>query len=147
MISFEEFAEKNLGSFRSRIDFRGQMSHSELMSVRRDHFATIVASQYESMGYSVLEAMSVGCPVVATSVGGIPELIGDMRNGLLVPPRDVGATVKACRRLLEDHAFAARLGRQAWLDSKEHYDPVTAAKRTIAVYEEAIDIFKSQSRS
>ena len=55
------------------------MDHAELMSIRRNAaFLTIAASQYETMGYLVLEPMSLGCPFVTTAVGGIPEFIKGM---------------------------------------------------------------------
>jgi glycosyltransferase involved in cell wall biosynthesis len=126
---------------RSRIDFCGEMAYSEIMPLRQKHFATIVASQYEIMPYVVLEAMSAGCPLVATSVGGIPEMVQDERNGLLVPSQDVNAMTAACKRLLDDHSLAARLGRQAWLDCREFYRPDNIAKQTIEAYKEAIKQF------
>ena len=142
-LSFEKFVRKSFPkSCRSRIKFCGQMDHSGVMSLRRKHFATIIASQYEMMPYTVLEAMSLGCPLVATAVGGIPDLIQDQRNGLLVPSQDVRAMAAACRKLLDDHALAARLGRQAWRDCREFYRPDNIAKQTIAAYEEANNNFK-----
>jgi glycosyltransferase involved in cell wall biosynthesis len=130
---------------RSRIEFLGQLDHSHVMSLRSKHFATIVASQYEVFGYSVLEAMSFGCPVVATDVGGVPELIKDEYNGLLVPSQNVEAMVEACRRLLNDHTLAVRLGRQAWQDCTELYGPTNIAEKTVAAYRRAIDLFRCRA--
>ena len=98
------------------------------------------------MGYMLLEPMSLGCPLVATAVGGIPEVIKHQHNGLLVPSEDVNGLGAACRNLLEDHGLAARLGRQAWLDCNEYYSPEVVAKQTAAAYQEAIDAFKFSSR-
>jgi glycosyltransferase involved in cell wall biosynthesis len=143
--SFERFAQSCVTrECLPRITFCGKVAHSEIEFLRVKHFATIVASQYEIMPYSVLEAMALGCPVVATAVGGIPELIKDERNGLLVAPGDVGALVGACRRLLEDKGLAARLGLQAWRDCRDHYNPGSIAMQTEAAYEAAIDQFKAQ---
>ena len=127
---------------RSRIKFIGRLDHSEVMALRPKHFATIIASQYEICPYSVLEAMSFGCPVVATDVGGIPELIKNEYNGLLIPSQNVEAMVAACRRLLDDHALAARLGRQAWQDCTSFYGPENIAKQTIDAYQKAIESFR-----
>ena len=141
--NFEHFVRTSFPEWcRSRIKFYGQMTHSEVMSLRPKCFATIIASQYEIGPYSVLEAMSLGCPVVATAVGGIPEMIKDQRNGLLVPSQDVKAMIAACKKLLDDRALAARLGRQAWRDCRDIYGPDNIAKQTVAAYEEAIDKFK-----
>jgi glycosyltransferase involved in cell wall biosynthesis len=141
--SFENFVRHNFPDWlRSRIEFRGEMNHSGVMSIRREHFATIIGSQYEIMPYSVLEAMSVGCPIVVTAVGGIPELIRDEQNGLLVPSQDIKAMIVACKKLLDNRTFAVRLGRQAWRDCRQFYRPDDMAKQTVAAYEQAIDNFK-----
>lgn len=64
----------------------------------------------EGLPLVVLEAMAQGKPVVATPVGGTPELVRDGETGLLVPPGDSGALQKALARLLSDPTFARRLG-------------------------------------
>jgi glycosyltransferase involved in cell wall biosynthesis len=110
------------------------------MSLRATSFATIVASQHEIMPYAVLEAMSLGCPLVATAVGGIPELIKNQQNGLLVPSQDVGALAGACVRLLDDRALAVRLGRQAWRDCRDLYGSERIAEQTVNAYREAITL-------
>lgn len=140
MQSFEQFVQANFNErLRSRIDFRGPMSQSDVMHLRPKHLATIVASQYEAVGYSVLEAMSLGCPLVATAVGGIPEVIKDHWNGLLVPSQNAEAMVAACRRLLDNHDLAARIGRQAWQDCREFFGPEKIARQTVEVYQDTIE--------
>jgi glycosyltransferase involved in cell wall biosynthesis len=86
--------------------------------------------------------MSLGCPLVATAVGGIPEMITDKRNGILVPSQDVNAMTAACEMLLNDPALAARLGRQAWQDCRDLYAPENIAQQTIAGYEQASNKFR-----
>jgi len=143
---FESFIKSTLPDWcRSRIRFCGQVPHSDLMSLRLKSFLTLVASQYETMPYAVLEAMSLGCPIVATQVGGIPEMIQDGRNGLLVPSRDASKMADACRTLIEDPTFAASVGHQSWNDCRNIYDPITVAKQTVTAYRDAINIFKSKA--
>jgi glycosyltransferase involved in cell wall biosynthesis len=140
--SFHQFVRDSLpSSCHERIDFRGMMNRTDIIQLRRKNFLTIVASQQEVMPYSVLEAMSQGCPLVATEVGGIPEVITDKRNGLLVPSQDVKAMTAACEVLLNNRDLAARLGRRAWLDCREFYRPDRIAAQTISAYEQAIDNF------
>ena len=109
---FEQFIQNSFPTwFRSHVHFFGKISHSEVMSMRTKCFATVVASQYEIAPYSILEAMSLGCPIVATAVGGIPELIRNRdKMAYLVPCNDVKAMTAAINHLLDDHAFTARLG-------------------------------------
>ena len=65
----------------------------------------------EPFGIAGLEALSVGVPVVASRVGGIPEWLDNGRDGFLVPPGDVKELVRAARRLEQDHGLAAEMGR------------------------------------
>lgn len=138
--SFYQFARENLPEVvQSRVDFRGQLSHAEVMTMRTKHFITVIAAQYEIMPYMMMEAMSLGCPIVSTAVGGIPEFIKDQRNGLLIPPEDPDAMAIACKRFLEDKALAVRIGRQAWLDCRDLYNSDKVTEQTLSTYREAID--------
>ena len=60
-----------------------------------------------------MEAMSVGIPVIATSVGGIPDLISDKTNGILVPPKEPEILAETISFLVKDTAAALRLGARA----------------------------------
>lgn len=73
----------------------------------------VLPSYREAQGMVILEAMALGRPVVATNVGGIPEMVEDGRTGLLVPPHDPEALAAAIVRLLEDHPLADTLARNA----------------------------------
>lgn len=75
--------------------------------------AFVLSSHLEGLGSAVMDAMAVGLPVAATRAGGIPELIADGEDGLLVPVRDPPALAAALTRLLADPALRARLGAAA----------------------------------
>ena len=72
---------------------------------------SVLPSLSEGTSNTLLESMAAGIPVVATRVGGNPEVIEDGVSGLLVPPRDSAALAAATARLLEDEELAARLGQ------------------------------------
>lgn len=86
-----------------------------------------------------LEAMACGCPVVASTVGGAPEAVADGETGLLVPPGDVDAVVRALDRLLGDEALRRRLGRAGRRRVEEYFAMDRYIDRVLAVYHKAID--------
>ncbi|GIW39869.1 MAG: glycosyl transferase [Candidatus Binatia bacterium] len=73
----------------------------------------VLSSHDEGMSNAIMEAMAAGKPVVATNVGGAPELIEEGVSGLLVPPREVPPLAAAILRVLENPDLASRLGRAA----------------------------------
>lgn len=86
---------------------------------------------------AILEAGACGKPVIASMVGGVPEVVEDGVNGLLVPPNDARALSEAILRILGDEELARRLGeRGRELAEARDWPRVARAYRT--VYEEAI---------
>jgi glycosyltransferase involved in cell wall biosynthesis len=64
--------------------------------------AFVINSTYEGLSHALIEAMSLGVPIVATDVGGNPELITDSVEGLLIPPNDDEALHRALQRIVQD---------------------------------------------
>ena len=146
-MSFDEYVRQNVAeSIRDRIDFRGQLSNSDVMALRARHFLTIIAARYDIQGYMMMEALSLGCPIVTTGVCGIPEVIKDRRNGLISSSVDANGLASACKSLLDDPTLAEQLGRQARIDCKELYSPVRIAENMIVAYHAAIDRAKFRFR-
>jgi glycosyltransferase involved in cell wall biosynthesis len=117
-----------------RIEWLGQQPLAALGPLRRSALVTIVASRYETFCYAAAEAMALGCPVVATSVGGIPEIVQDGRNGILCRPEDPADLAEKVIGLMTEPSRAAALGEQAALDCERLYHPDVIAERTAAFY-------------
>jgi glycosyltransferase involved in cell wall biosynthesis len=78
--------------------------------------------------------MAAGCAVIATPVGGIPDIVSDGVNGLLVEPGDREALALAIHRLLIDRALAARLGREARDSVARRHAPEVSLERLERLY-------------
>ncbi len=93
--------------------FTGWIGPAE-MRAWMDRSAVFVLPSYtEAMPMSLLEAMAAGLPVVATAIGGIPDVVTDGHDGFLFTPGDVATLEKLLRELLVDRTLAARLGAAA----------------------------------
>jgi D-inositol-3-phosphate glycosyltransferase len=95
------------------VQFRGAVPQRELAEYYRAATLTVVPSRYESFGLVPLESLACGTPVVGSKVGGLPAVIQDGRNGVLVPWRTPLAFAEALARLLDDPAEMARLRADA----------------------------------
>lgn len=93
----------------ARVVFTGRREDVPAVVAAMD--VAVLPSYREAQGLSILEAMALRRPVIASNVGGIPEMIEDGRTGLLVPPRDPVALADAIVRLLTDHPLADQLAR------------------------------------
>ena len=132
-----------------RITFRGKVTSDELQASYARAAVFVLPSvvdargDTEGLGVVLLEAMNYGTPVIASRIGGIPDIVEDGVSGLLVPAGDAAALAGALRRLIEDPALASRLGEagrqrvrdrfnwsaivQRW---KEVYSAATSGRRT-----------------
>ena len=104
-----------------------RLTQREISRALDDSTALVLPSRSEGMGRVVVEAFCRGRAVVASRVGGIPDLVEDGRNGLLVHPGDLDALADALVRILTDHGLAERLGTgaaasaAAWTISPEEF--------------------------
>lgn len=95
----------------------------------------VLASRWEGNPLAVMEAMSAGVPVIATKVGGVPELVGDGETGLLVSPGDPAALAAAICRLLDDRATRAGMGRAAIEKAERDFDARVMVRSYEHLYE------------
>jgi glycosyltransferase involved in cell wall biosynthesis len=96
----------------------------------------VFSSTSEGSPLSLLEAMAAGKPVVATRVGGVPEIIEDGVHGLLVDPRDPAALAAAVQRLLDDRDAAAAMAERAQARRRREFDAHVMVGRIERLYEE-----------
>lgn len=109
--------------------------------------ASLIALPYTDASQSgvIPVAYTFGKPVVATTVGGLPEAVDEGETGLLVPPRDEHALADAIIRLLKDPKLRARMGQNARRKNAAEWSPEVVAAQTKAVYEQAIAHKRSQA--
>jgi len=121
------------------VEFLGRRSDIPEILSRLDVLVMATTTQ-EGFGRVIIEAFAAGVPVVATSVGGVTEIIRDSDNGLLVPPEDSQAMSEAIVRLLKDRRLSGELARTARKDAEEKYGLDKMVNDTVKVYEEALAV-------
>lgn len=96
-----------------RVRFLGGVPRDAVLRLFGAADASVLSSAWENFPHTVVEALAVGCPVIATAVGGVPEVVRDGVNGLLVPPGDPVALAAAISRLLSDPELRSQLSAAA----------------------------------
>lgn len=100
---------------------------------------TVLCSDFEGTPLALMEYMEAARPIVATRVGGVPDLIVDGVHGLLVEPRDPAGLAAAIASLLRDPARAAEMGRRARERRRAEFDLDVAARRLEQLYEQLLE--------
>ena len=117
-----------------RLHFVGFFAHERLPAVLAHADLLVLPSIYEELGTVLLEAMQAALPIVASRTGGIPDVIEDGINGLLVPPGEPESLAHAINRLLAERDLARRLSEGAQERAKD-YDWEVLAEQVLAVYQ------------
>ncbi|MFL5946155.1 MAG: glycosyltransferase family 4 protein [Gaiellaceae bacterium] len=126
------------GPLRDRVaQARGFVPHDELQRLYRRAAVVACPSRREGFGVACLEAMAHGRPVVATSVGGLRDLVVDGDTGLVVPPRDAAALRTALQRLLADPELRRRLGAAGRERARTQFSWRTVTDATLDAYADA----------
>ena len=120
----------------SSITFTGRRDDVPAVTAALD--VAVLPSYREAQGLSILEAMALSRPVVASAVGGIPEMIDDGRTGILVPPHDPGALAAAIVKLIENPDLAARIGRAGHDLVHERFCVEQMVRAVETIYDEAV---------
>ena len=128
-----QVAELGIGA---SVTFTGRRDDVPAVTAALD--VAVLPSYREAQGLSILEAMALSRPVVASAVGGIPEMIEDGRTGLLVPPHDTVALAAAIVRLLTDHPYADTLAKAAQNLVHDRFCVELMVRAIETIYDESI---------
>lgn len=129
------------------VQWVGIQRPESLIALRREAAVTVICSRYENFPMAVLEAMALGCPIVATDTGGIPEMIQPDRNGLLCRPGDAEDLARKILVLLDNPACAAELGARSAADAELRYHPDKIARETLDFYGRVLERIAYEKRA
>jgi glycosyltransferase involved in cell wall biosynthesis len=126
-----------------QVSFLGRVPFGpELFRAYRESHIFVLPSLSEGIPKTLLEAMASGLPIVATRVGGIPDVVKDGETGLLVEPRSPEQIAQAVERLVSDPLLRRRLIRNGYHFAKEH----TVEKQAELMWREICSFFKLEAR-
>jgi glycosyltransferase involved in cell wall biosynthesis len=106
-----------------------------VLSLHKAFDLFVMSSVTEGLGTSLLDAMAAARPVVATTAGGIPEVVVDGETGFLVPPRDHEAMAASIVRLLKDEDLRRRMGQAGLARAHARFSAERMVQETVRVYE------------
>jgi len=118
------------------VSFTGHIDQGAFVRLYARATVAVVPSLYEGFGLPAGEAMACGVPVISTTGGALPEVVGDA--GVLVPPADAGALARAIGELLDNPARARQLGEAGLQRVRASFTWAKAAQKTVEVYRETI---------
>lgn len=124
----------------SRIHFTGRIGNGEFVRQYAQATVAVIPSVYEGFGLPAGEAMACAVPVISTTGGALPEVVGDA--GLMVPPADHLSLARAIGRILGNPALAEKLGWAGHRRVQERFTWPKAAEQTVAAYREVIRAYR-----
>jgi len=123
----------------SRVYFTGKINPGDLIRSYCSAEIAVVPSLYEGFGFPAAEAMACELPVISSTAGALPEVVGNDGAALLVPPRDSGAIAAAIRKLLENQELRLNMGKAARERILKLFTWEKTARQMVEVYREAMD--------
>ncbi len=122
------------------VTFTGRIEYEDFAHYYAKATMAVIPSLYEGFGMPAGEAMACGVPVISTTGGALPEVVGDA--GILLPPADKDALAKAICDLLDDPDKCNRLGQAGLKRVNNSFTWRHAAEKTLEVYRETIDAYR-----
>ncbi len=131
-----------LGLLPDGVEFLGSVA--DMSSIYRQSTICVLTSEHEGTPNVLLEAMAAGLPVVATNVGGVPEIVQHGQSGFLAPGEDVNAQVAAIVQLVRDADLRARMGTRARAYVEENHSVHRLSAHLSGLYEEAFSLRRTR---
>ncbi len=121
------------------IELIGHVTGETKRRLIAEALCTVVPSEwYENFPLSVVESLAFGTPVIASRIGGLPDLIEDGRTGLLFPAGDVEALVKCLRRISHEAADTHEMAANALVTARERFSPQRHLEQLLEIYQDAV---------
>ncbi len=133
-----EYLVKKLG-LTGCVKFTGRIEHKDFARYYAEATMAVIPSLYEGFGMPAGEAMACGVPVISTTGGALPEVVGNA--GILIPPADKEAMERAIIELLDDPEKRNRLGQLGLERVRSSFTWKHAAQKTVDVYKETINAY------
>ena len=125
---------------RDKVHFLGNISINEVQIELAKANCLLVPSFQENAPLTIAEAMAVGVPIVASNVGGIPEIIEDGKTGLLIDPGDIKSLSDAVSKILSDETLARSMGHAAKEAARKRFTVSLACEKTVQAYREILKV-------
>jgi len=120
------------------VKFAGEVSRNTLAMELPNFDIFVQPSRLDNFPFSVIEAMACGCVPIGSRVGGIPEQIDHMKNGVLVEPENILELAEALRLLIQNPLLREELGHQAWFAALNRFSLTRMGERLEEVYQKTI---------
>jgi glycosyltransferase involved in cell wall biosynthesis len=122
---------------RKSIDYRGPVANQEIATLRLKALVTIIASRWENSGYTLLEALMQGCPVVSSDAGGCPEVVADWTTGRLAKSGQPTDFAEKILSLIDDPERAATIAQAGRRYVLGLHSAESVVRQSIEIYEQA----------
>ncbi len=135
---YEEEGYKNRIESNDHVKYLGWISGKEKEKYLKECGIYVLPSYYEGFPVSVLEAMAGGCVVVASEVGGIPDIVTNGENGVLIQPKDVESLKNAVLEVMESGSLAEKLRVSAYEKVRDNYSSSTSVENLVNIYKSLV---------
>ncbi len=125
--------------------YHGRLGADDIVALRTTAFVTIISSRRDNQPFTALEGMVQGCPMVCTDTAGLGEMIEHEVTGLKARPGDADDLALQIRRVIDDPALAASIGRAGREYVLTHHAPGAVVEQMLEVYRDAIELHRRRS--